>query len=419
MSRISDDNKRQNSLIFMCCLIYVASYVSRYSYNSNIVAIKDYYDSTNSVTGLVSTFFFFAYGVGQIINGLLCKKYNKKIFLSGALIISAVINFILFVCPPIVFYKYLWLLNGISLSVLWSLLVLTLSQNLDEKHLEKAMVVMSLPVPVGTIISYGTSSLFNLICDFRFSFLFGGLTAGAVAVLWITRCDQLLVGNVGAADGKEKKTTEKSPIGAMIVVSLVLFGFFMMIDNFVKDGINTWVPQILKDNYNLGDSMSIFLTLTLPVLGFFGALLSVWITKKTTDNVALVGLLFLASAACIFTVTLLLKGDSFLAVAVIFGILSLITHCINSILTNVLPLKLRDKLNSGVMAGVLNGCGYAGSTVSAYCLGLIADGSGWDSVMTVLVSVCLTACAASFIYFLFSKFMAVGKRSSSSILPRK
>ena len=25
------------------------------------------------------TFFFFAYGVGQVINGLLCKKYNIKI----------------------------------------------------------------------------------------------------------------------------------------------------------------------------------------------------------------------------------------------------------------------------------------------------------------------------------------------------
>lgn len=79
---------------------YSVSYVSRYSYNANIVAIKDYYGVTNSVTGLVGTCFF-AYGIGQVVNGFLCKKYNKKSFLSLPLMISAVINFYLFTCPPI------------------------------------------------------------------------------------------------------------------------------------------------------------------------------------------------------------------------------------------------------------------------------------------------------------------------------
>lgn len=76
----------------MCWLVYVSSYLSRYSYNSNIVAIKDYYGVTNSVTGLVSTCFFFAYGTGQLVNGLMCKKYNAKVFLSLSLVLSALIN---------------------------------------------------------------------------------------------------------------------------------------------------------------------------------------------------------------------------------------------------------------------------------------------------------------------------------------
>ena len=146
-----NDKMRQNLLIFMCWMIYVASYISRYSYNANIVAIKDYYNVTNSTTGLVSTFFFFAYGVGQIVNGIMCKTYNKKLFLSLPLIVSALINLYLFTCPKIEIYKYLWLVNGICLSVLWSLLILTLSENLDEKHLSPAMIVMSSTVAAGTI----------------------------------------------------------------------------------------------------------------------------------------------------------------------------------------------------------------------------------------------------------------------------
>ena len=78
MTENKKNDKRQKLLIFMCWLMYTASYVSRYSYNANVVAIKDFYSVTNSVTGLVGSCFFFAYGLGQIINGLLCKKYNKK-----------------------------------------------------------------------------------------------------------------------------------------------------------------------------------------------------------------------------------------------------------------------------------------------------------------------------------------------------
>ena len=111
------EETRQNLLILMCWLVYVSSYLSRYSYNSNIVAIKDYYGVTKSVTGLVSTCFFFAYGTGQLVNGLMCKKYNAKVFLSLSLVLSALINFIIFTLPPISLYKYLWLLNGASLSV--------------------------------------------------------------------------------------------------------------------------------------------------------------------------------------------------------------------------------------------------------------------------------------------------------------
>ena len=74
------EEKRQKLLIFMCWLIYVVSYVSRYSYNANIVAIKDYYGVTNSVTGLVGTCFFFAYGVGQVINGFYVKNITKNSF---------------------------------------------------------------------------------------------------------------------------------------------------------------------------------------------------------------------------------------------------------------------------------------------------------------------------------------------------
>ncbi len=80
-------------LIILCWLVYTSSYIGRLSYNANIVQIREYFNVSYSETGLVSTFFFFIYGFGQIVNGLLCKKYNVKYTIFTCLIISSLMNF--------------------------------------------------------------------------------------------------------------------------------------------------------------------------------------------------------------------------------------------------------------------------------------------------------------------------------------
>ena len=65
--------KKQWLLILLCCLAYSFAYAGRYSYNANIAPIMEFYGVTRAEAGLVSTFFFFAYGVGQLVNAVLCK----------------------------------------------------------------------------------------------------------------------------------------------------------------------------------------------------------------------------------------------------------------------------------------------------------------------------------------------------------
>ena len=66
------------TLILLCWLVYTCSYMGKVNYSANINPIMDFYKIDHSTAGLVSTFFFFSYGVGQVVNGLFCKKYNLK-----------------------------------------------------------------------------------------------------------------------------------------------------------------------------------------------------------------------------------------------------------------------------------------------------------------------------------------------------
>ena len=110
-------------LLFLSWLAYTAGNVGRMNYAASMVAIIEETNATKTAAGLVSSFFFFAYGAGQLVNGLLCHKYNSRLFIFGALVLAAVANFCMPFCMSVSAMKWLWLLNGVVQSVLWSSLV--------------------------------------------------------------------------------------------------------------------------------------------------------------------------------------------------------------------------------------------------------------------------------------------------------
>ena len=212
MQEISEkkSGKLQVWLIFMCVFAYTVSYVSRYSYNANIVAIREYYGADNASAGLAGTFYFFAYGAGQVVNGLLCRRYNKKYCIAAALLISAAMNALLFFSPAFAAYKWLWLINGAALSVLWSSLVSVLAAHLSDGYLKQGVLFMSMSVAIGTCISYGTSALFMKIATFRAAFLFAAVLAGVFAACWFFVYDGLTKPLQSARNAERAEETAKT-----------------------------------------------------------------------------------------------------------------------------------------------------------------------------------------------------------------
>jgi sugar phosphate permease len=64
---------------------------------------------------------------------------------------------------------------------------------------------------------------------------------------------------------------------------------------------------------------------------------------------------------------------------------------------------MKRQLNSGFIAGILNGCCYVGSTLASYGLGVVADNHGWIAVFWVLLAVCIAVCVIAGAYSLIKK----------------
>lgn len=394
------NNKSQAGfLIFLGWLVYTMSYLGKVNYSANITQIIDFYDVTKTEAGIVPTFFFFAYGIGQIVNGLLCKKYNIKWMIFISLFVSSSINLLIAVSSDFSIMKWLWLVNGFVLSILWPTIVRMLSESLPQVKLSTSSIVMGTTVAVGTLIVYGSSSVFAIFDNFKLSFYLAGVSVLVVAIIWIFCFDKAVktakqekeqekIRTVPENDGISKQETDKKQ-RKILFATIYILCFFAILVNLIKDGLMTWVPSILKENFSMSDSLSVLLTLFLPILAVFGNAFAYVIHKRIPDYINHCVAVFAVIAVLIGAIIGSLKLE--IAVTMLIGLVAVnfLASSLNSLVTSVFPLFMRGKVNSGLVAGVINGFCYVGSAISSYGLGVIADNFGWMSVFVLLVGLCL------------------------------
>lgn len=400
--------KRSLLLIALCWLVYTCSYIGKLGYNANVTQIEALYNVSHAEAGMVSTFFFFAYGAGQIVNGIFCKKYNLRFTVFGSLILSALMNVLVALAPSFAILKFLWLINGAALSVLWTALIRLLSETLTEEKRNTAVIVMGTTVATGTFLVYGMSALFVAVGNFQTVFFVAGALLPVVAVVWLlayphlTQKEEQLQENEAAetesAEAADKKSGLQGLWGALIIMAV-----FAVTDNLVKDGLTTWVPAILKDAYGLPDYVSILLTLLLPVLAIFGTTVAVALRKKIQSFVLICAVLFLAAAALIGAVIGFLPTGAAAVTIISFALVACLMSGVNNVITSMAPMFWKDKINAGALAGVLNGFCYLGSTASAYGLGAVADAWDWTATFWLLLALCAVCAVVGLVFSVLKK----------------
>ena len=85
-------------LISLCWLAYACSLIGKVNYAASITQVEAFFCVSHAEAGMVSTFYFFAYGAGQIFNGIFSKKYNLKYIIFGSLLLSGIFNLIVGLC---------------------------------------------------------------------------------------------------------------------------------------------------------------------------------------------------------------------------------------------------------------------------------------------------------------------------------
>ncbi|MCR5207735.1 MAG: MFS transporter, partial [Eubacterium sp.] len=268
-----------------------------------------------------------------------------------------------------------------------------------------AILVMSTPPALGTFLAYGISALLSSAgAGWKTVFYIPAALLTATGAAWF-----ILMGRVKAKSKlPESAPTEKKrfTLTPAFAVTAVLLLFAAISNGFIKDGVTTWTPSILKERYGMKESLSILITVILPLIAIAGSWFSTRLHKKQKNTSVLNGGLFFAETAILFSVMLTAKSaelKSPVLLIVLFSLSAMLMSAVNNIITSIIPLYMREKMESGLLAGVLDTFCYVGSSLSTGLLGYISDKSSWNGVFLCLFIFGAAACAVCAVSAVVSK----------------
>lgn len=402
-------------LAILCMAFYAVTYICRKSFDSNINEIMDFYGRTKPDVGLIGTFFFIAYAAGQVVHGLMCKYYKARpvVFTMG--LIVAGMNLLMGLVPVsgFPFLKFIWMINGFACASFWSLLILTLNQNLARKYKPMVVLVACFPVSTGTFLSYAVSALLSFLHQFRYSFYIGCGVMVLTCVIWLIFSGRLIDVcreerlEIDGADeesaAKDESGKKKSGWTKSFIILFSFLAFFAIANNLIRDGVNTWTPSILKETYGMENWVSVMLSVLVPLMSVFGGLISIRLMKKVNDCVLGSGILFAVSGILVAVLLLFFGSNIWLITLLCLIGVSLIMCSVNNIITSIFPMNC-EEVNAGTVAGVIDGFCYVGSAISSYSMGALSENTGsWTGVFVLFMCV-------SFLCAALSVAFALGKR---------
>lgn len=380
-----------NRLFWLCSVTYVMALFGRLSYSAVMVALIADGSMDKGQAGLIGTSLFVVYGVCQIFSGLIGDKISPKKMIFAGMMGSGLLNLLMGLTGQYAVMLMLWSLNGVFQSMLWSPVARIFAEQLPPDERKKACSNVAVTYPLSTVLTYLLASVLLTVWDWRSVFILSGIMILTVGGYWLRRMswfEQQIAdrGEIETIVLQPKSNKNREGLLHLLLVSGILIATFAsMTHGMLRDGIQTWLPSLMTDNFHFGTSASVALDIVVPVFNILGVIFTKAIAKRWIDNE-------LKGAAGFFGVTIValaLLGfvcdSSAVASLLLLTVASTCMVGANIMLINLIPVHFGMIGRSSSVTGIMNCSAYIGSAVSSFGIGSVAQNFGWSSAIWVWV----------------------------------
>ena len=396
-------------VFLMGWLVYFSQYFGRYNYAASMVAIGQKQGWDTALLGLIASIIFVTYGFGQLFTGWLGDRLNPKAMIFVGCAGSAGCNLWMGLSGSLLQMQLAWGLNGLFCALIWAPMVRLLTVYMPADRLRKSILAFTYATSLGVTGTYLLTSFLVSRFDWRVAFYVPAVIGLVASLGWLAvsftsgktparvpegeRSGQSSGQMPDRAAGGTPPRKGEAFLSVYVRSGLPLLLAAILLMGLLKDGMMTWVPQMISDTFQVEAYLSIFLSAALPLVNS----LSVWLVRRISrghegDDMRNGSLLFLGAVAGM-GVLLLAGGLHPLLSVVLFSIISTFVTGTNVILISFVPLQFTAMGRTSTIAGLTNAFTYLGSALSGWGLGWIAGRYGWGVVNWVLAGLCVLGCA--------------------------
>lgn len=380
---------RLSAVLFAACwAVYCASYLGRINYSAALTAIVADGVFPKSQAGLIGTVYFFCYGTGQIISGIFGDRVSPYKMITAGLVFTSAANFLMPACSSsYILMSVVWGFNGLAQSMLWTPILFIISNVIPAEYRNRACLYIAASYPTGSFLSYIISTLCIRFASWRFAFYVPAVIILCVLAVWavVAAKSSKVLGYKKeiSASPDSGSDAKPAPIGKLIASSgAVLICAGILIHGMLKDGVTSWVPTLITEEYSVPAFFSVLLSTLLPIVNLSGAWFSTKLFEKVFKNNEIAVTAFCFALSLIPLAGLVFVGKYHISICVIFfALFTSLIVAINHMFITLIPVRFAKYGRASTMGGIFNATTYIGCAISTYGFGAVSEKLGWTATV--------------------------------------
>ncbi len=379
-------------------------------YTAQLPAVIDFFKTTKANATLGLTIYYFVYAAAQIALGFYITKINFKNYLLITSILSAISFSMISVIESLTVIWVIFAINGFFQAASWGGIVFITSKYLPNETLSYSSKFLATASAVGNAVTYGVSAFFVEVSDWRITFIFFGiLFLISIVYLFIQigildkiskRKDEYSFEYIKQGDNSDSKQKVAYVVPLGVKFNVKLFMTFIISASFLANcliyGLGNWIPNLLKEVHGFPTSLSILLTMIMPLISMFATISMYRSFDKSSRVFSKTGIM--AITLLVLTVVMVFTFDiNFIFAIFMCALLRYLPTAVSAGYNSYTLLKIKNYINSGTSTLIVNSGAAIAAGLMPFITGAIMDSFGWVVYYEVMAGVCLLLVALIFV----------------------
>lgn len=396
--------------LLLFSLLYCSLYCCRLNLSNASALMIAELELNKSDIGILTGTMFWAYGLGQLVNGRLSEIIGPARFVFFAVILSAAVNLVFSFQTSFFIMALLWGVNGFFQSMAWTPGLASLTRWWPGNTRGFATGFAHAFSGFGQLAATVSVALsFFLLpgMGWRAAFLVPALFPLAMAIIYklFAKSSPSAAGlaeYMENAEGLDKNEAVMENIvkthGKLYPYTYIFsdrrFRLWMLVafaTGLARYGLVTWIPLYFIDQFHIKITEGLFQSMALPIGMGIGTLVVPWLSDHLYFNNRIKACVHSAIAGTIASYLFFLLDPRITWELILIEILLFIAgFCIYAINGTAwaFATDLGGRVFSATVAGCLNFSAYMGAAVQSIFYGFLLNSSGWNIVFVSIAGCC-------------------------------